>query len=84
MPGVTRSRTYGALLSLFDAGGAASAALSAALASGEAYGVWDGLARLVYICAAVAVAPLGVLCFVGRPSRYSGEDAAPPARSLGS
>jgi len=55
VPGVTRGRTYGALLSLFDAGGAASAALSAALASGVAYGVWDGLARLVYICAAVAV-----------------------------
>ena len=45
VPGANRARTYGVLLSLFDAGGACGAALSAALARHVVYGVWLGHAR---------------------------------------
>ena len=41
VPGANRARTYGVLLSLFDAGGACGAALSAALARHVVYGVWE-------------------------------------------
>ena len=62
--GAARARTYGALLSLFDAGGACGAALSAALARHVVYGVWEHVPRLVMVCSALAVGPLGLLFLV--------------------
>ena len=52
------------LLSLFDAGGACGAALSAALARHVVYGVWEHVPRLVMVCSALAVGPLGLLFLV--------------------
>ena len=64
VPGANRARTYGVLLSLFDAGGACGAALSAALARHVVYGVWEHVPRLVMVCSALAVGPLGLLFLV--------------------
>ena len=66
VPGANRARTYGVLLSLFDAGGACGAALSAALARHVVYGVWehaplDGARRVVDERLAVA-RPHALLC----------------------
>ena len=69
VPGANRARTYGVLLSLFDAGGACGAALSAALARHVVYGVWEHVPLLVMVCSALAVGPLGLLFLVYRRRR---------------